>query len=173
MKCKICDAELEDAWSYCPFCGTQKNLKLDKGFEEVLSIFEKNFRNLLGVNFSDALAPGKGFIVEVTQERDGPKVNVRELAEENEDRVEAGAQTAPMNLEVLEPKVEFKENGKLVEVSLPGVKSENVQLKKLANSVEVRAVVGNKIYFTIIPNAKFPSLVSHKFESSVLTLYFS
>lgn len=174
MKCRICGNELADRWNYCPFCGAHKNFELEKSFEEVLNLFEKSFRDLLGVDFSGA--PGKGFIVEVSQERGVPKVNIRELVEEREIEDEANANTganALRNIDAVEPKVEVRGGGKTVEVYLPGVDSENeVHLKKFENSVEVRAAAGEKTYFAIIPNVR-SRFMKHKFEKGLLTLSFS
>lgn len=71
-----------------------------------------------------------------------------------------------------EPKAEIKVAGanQIISIKLPGVKSENdVEVKKLEQSIEVKAFAGDKAYFKLIP---IPSdaIVNKKFKSSLLTL---
>jgi HSP20 family molecular chaperone IbpA/RNA polymerase subunit RPABC4/transcription elongation factor Spt4 len=71
-----------------------------------------------------------------------------------------------------EPKAEIKTAGanQIISIKLPGVKSENdVEVKKLEQSIEVKAFAGDKAYFKLIP---IPSdaIVNKKFKDSLLTL---
>lgn len=173
MKCRICNAELQDNWGFCPYCGSTK-IERKGDFEEVLDVLEKSLRNIFGGNLLTEFPFGKGFMVEISQEKGRPRVSVREfkgdLLKGEEPRYE---KPIPKNSEIVEPKVYVKEGGKIVEALLPNVKSEDdVSIKKFENSIEIRAFSGKKVYFAIIPT-KFPHLTRQKFENNVLTLNFS
>lgn len=171
MKCKICSAELQDRWNFCPNCGSNKAV-LRGDFEEVLDILEKSLRNIFGGNLLTDFPFGKGFMIEMYQEKGRPRVSVREFEEDfpEEDKHE---RQIPKNSEVVTPKVSVKEGGRTVEILLPSVKSEgDISIKKFENSVEVRAFSDKKVYFAIIPT-RFPYLANKKFEDNVLTLNFS
>lgn len=168
MKCRICNVELLDKWVFCPYCGFKKTAGFE--LEEVLDIVEKSFRNLFGSNLTD-FPFGKGFMVEIFQEKGRPRVSVREF--EGEGEKSRHERPIPKNSEVIEPKVYVKESGRTVEVFLPNVKSEkDISIKKFQNSLELRAFSDKKVYFTIIP-IRSPYLTKQKFENNVLTLNFS
>jgi len=172
MKCRICNAELQDRWSFCPYCGSNK-IGLRGGFEEVLDTLEESLRNIFGGNLPTDFPFGKGFMIEISQEKGRPKVSVKDLEGDFLKKEEKYERPIPKNSEVVEPKVSAKEGGRTVEVLLPNVKSEDdISIKKFENSIEIRAFSDKKVYFAIIP-IRFPYLANKKFENSVLTLNFS
>jgi hypothetical protein len=170
MNCRICNLKLQEAWTYCPYCGIKRASTVNRGFEDVFQVLEKRFRDIFGSNFPADFPFGKGFMVEIREDQGSPKVSIKEfdkLEEEKEVHV-------PKESKVLEPHILIKEKGRLLQVQLPLVKSEeDVSIKKFEHSLEVKAKAGDKVYFTIIPRSKFPKLVKHKFRNGVLTLKFS
>ncbi len=69
-----------------------------------------------------------------------------------------------------EAKVERKGKKRIITIELPGVKaSEDVNVKRLEQSIEVRAFAGDKAYFKLIPIPKNAS-VEYKFEDEKLVL---
>ena len=172
MKCRRCGAWIEDKWTFCPYCGTRKTLESDSGFEEIFEVLEKSIRSLFGTNFLADFPFGKGFMVEVSQEKGEPKVSIKEFGEKQEDLNQEPP--IPKGSKVVEPKILVKEGGKIVEVFLPNVKSDkDISIKKFENSIELRAFADKKMYFAIIPKLRFPYLSKQKFENGVLTLRFS
>ncbi|MFH1773406.1 MAG: hypothetical protein ABH874_00360 [Methanobacteriota archaeon] len=172
MKCRICNAELQDRWGFCPYCGSNK-VGLRGDSEEVLDALEESLRNIFGGNLLTDFPFGKGFMVEISQERGRPKVSVRELEGNFLKEEEKYERPIPKNSEVVEPKVSMREGGKTVEVFLPNVKSEgDISIKKFENSIEIRAFSDKKVYFAIIP-IRFPYLTKQKFENNMLILNFS
>ncbi len=72
-----------------------------------------------------------------------------------------------------EPKASIKrENNKtIIEINLPGVKSErDVDIKKLEQSIEVRGFADDKAYFKLIPIRLGQSIRSYKFKKGKLTI---
>lgn len=75
-----------------------------------------------------------------------------------------------------EPKASIRrlESGVVVDIEMPGVGSkEDIEIKELENSVEVKAVAGNKAYFKILTKPSNFSLSEKKFEKGRLHLVFS
>jgi HSP20 family molecular chaperone IbpA len=74
-----------------------------------------------------------------------------------------------------EPKTHVKRTGSAVEVDieLPGVKSkDDIEVREFENSVEVKAVAGDKAYFKILTKPEQFGVKSRKFEGGVLHLEF-
>jgi HSP20 family molecular chaperone IbpA len=170
MNCRTCDSKLQEAWTYCPYCGTKRASTVNRGFERVFQVMEKSFRDIFGSNFPADFPFGKGFMVEISEDQGSPKVSVKEFDKMEERK----GKPIPRHSKVLEPHILVKEGGRLLQVQLPLVKSkEDIAIKKFENSFEVKAKAGDKVYFTIIPHSKFPKLVKHEFRNGVLTLKFS
>ncbi|MBL7206442.1 MAG: hypothetical protein ISS36_02485 [Candidatus Aenigmarchaeota archaeon] len=75
-----------------------------------------------------------------------------------------------------EPKENIKRtaNGLIVELDMPGVNSENdIEIKELENSVEVKAVAGDKAYFKILTKPEKFHLKGKSFENGKLLLKFA
>jgi len=98
---------------------------------------------------------------------------LKEETEEEEKAVEEEKQKSliPPTKEVIDPQIQTKEEGdkKIFMISLPDIKSENeIEIKELYKSIEIKARVGDKVYFQIIPTQG--KILSKKFENSTLTL---
>lgn len=176
MKCRACNRELADEWSFCPYCGVGKSLRLKgeswpRGFEDIFRALEKGFTNFFDAEAIMNLPFGRGFMVELSQDEGEPKVSIKELGERQPET--KAERQIPKGTEVVEPKISVKDGGRLVEMLLPGVTSEeSISVRQLENSVEVRAFTDRKIYFTIIP-FRFKRIEEQSFENGLLTLRFS
>jgi HSP20 family molecular chaperone IbpA len=75
-----------------------------------------------------------------------------------------------------EPKASIRrlESKVVVDIEMPGVESdENVDVKELENSVEVKAIAGDRAYFKILTKPSSFSLSEKKFEKGRLHLEFA
>ncbi|NOZ59167.1 MAG: zinc ribbon domain-containing protein [Euryarchaeota archaeon] len=166
MKCRACGAELQDGWAFCPYCGSKNAPSPLRQLDDALNVFEQSVKNI----FSDvANFPfGKGFIVEISQEKGEPKVSIKDFDEFSE--ALRSRRVAPRDPEVVEPEVSVERNGRLIRVKMPGVKSEkDVTIKKLGNSLEVHARAGGRRYFAVIP-VKYRRIAGKEFSKSVLEI---
>ncbi len=148
MKCRLCGANLQRNWAYCPHCGTKKSSGGNRGFEKVLHVLEKGFRDLRskGENDRAPISPG-GFRGTRKHQLQGDRV--------------------------LEPQVLTKEDGKVMQIHLPLIKTQkDISIKKFHSSVEVKAKTGDRTYFAVIP-LKYPNLVRQEFNNGLLTLRFA
>lgn len=80
----------------------------------------------------------------------------------------------PERMEEPNVNVNKTDSGVLVEIELPGVKSrDDIEIKHMENSVEVKALAGGKAYFKIIKKPSMSRLVDKRFEKGKLLLEFS
>ena len=145
-------------------------------------------------------AKGSGFTVKITRSGDGkPKIDIKTFGNVNKKELEneavrmgfrdrIGRALKPgkggpeagegnVNLEnartTEEPETSVKNIGGriIAEVSLPGVKkSGDIEIRVLENSIEVRALAGNKAYFKILTKPPQTSVVRREFGKGILTI---
>ncbi len=148
MKCRLCGAKLQRDWLYCPHCGTRKSSGLNRSFERVLQVLEKSFRDFRSKDDDDSETPQ-------------PKKFRRIKKEQLKGEV------------ILEPHVLTKEDGRVMQIHLPLIKTQkDISIKKFQSSVEVKAKAGDRIYFAVIP-LKYHNLVRQEFNDGLLTLRFT
>jgi HSP20 family molecular chaperone IbpA len=167
MKCKGCGAELKDDWAFCPHCGSKNAPSQLRHLDDALNVFEQSIKNI----FSDvANFPfGKGFIVEISRGEGEPKVSIKDFDDISE-VFKSRNRVNPRDPEVVEPEVTIERNGRLIKVSLPGVENnDDIVVRKLENSIEVRAKAGKKKYFTVIP-VKYKKIAAKMFSQNMLEI---
>ena len=73
---------------------------------------------------------------------------------------------------VEEPKMWMESQGgrTIFKVSLPGVKSGDVHLRRLKNSLEIKAYAEGKVYFKLLKISSNSRVVSKKFEKGVYVI---
>ncbi len=138
--------------------------------------------------------PGSaGFSVKITRTgRNQPEVSVQTFGNMNRQKIEQQIQrqlgvrpqeevpqhtgyTRPEPRVTEEPKAAVaQKDGKVaVDIELPGVADRDVEISELENSVEIKAMAGDKAYFKIITKPKNTRLLAHRFEKGKLTVEFS
>jgi HSP20 family molecular chaperone IbpA len=200
MKCRFCGANVKKGWTYCPKCGaeiedffskTMSNFMKDitalqKAMEKPL---EKRFELFDISPFFRFPKEGRGFSIHIkTETGKEPKISVKswgwpkaEVEKEVESQLtklglkkeEEKAMPVPKMTE--EPKTEVRrlDSKVVVDMELPGVKSENdISIKELEQSVEVKAMAGDKAYFKIITKPAQFRLAGKKFSKGKLYLEF-
>lgn len=158
MVCDYCGNVLSDKWKYCPYCGRKIKEEQD-GWD----IFHSLLRD--GIT---------GFSIRITSvEGEKPKVRVKKFGPvkvpiewvEEEDPREKGKEKEKgkkveieeiraeklryMPQKVLEPEGRAQQIGQhtLIRVRLPGVRENDISVRKLAESVEIKAYKDDETYF--------------------------
>ncbi|MBU7016507.1 MAG: zinc ribbon domain-containing protein [Theionarchaea archaeon] len=133
MFCDYCGNALSTKWKYCPYCG-----KKIKGEPD---IFDVLFRD--GVTgFSIRITSANGEKPHTRMNRYGAvRVPVKE-PEENEK-----VQFIPQKVLEPEGKAQMVGHHMLIRVKLPGVKEKDVDVRKLEESVEIKAYREHEAYF--------------------------
>jgi len=100
------------------------------------------------------------------KKRLGVRVPVEEVEEEKQ-RVEREVKVT----EEAETEVKTLGNKLIISVKLPGVKSEDdIEIKRLEESLEIKAFAGDKAYFTLIPLPANATIVKREFKNGVLKI---
>ena len=188
-KCPACDKEVKADWSFCPYCGEE--LTEARGVFGLFSEVEKEFKKLDKIFASSFRLPRfrfkplrSGISITITSGAGRkPRVDVKtfggakKLEPEIKQRLGVkvpieGVEARPMPKVTQEPETKVKKvgNKRIVEIKLPGVKSEkDVEIRRLEQSVEIRAFAKDKAYFTLLPVDPEAS-ISKEFKDEILRL---
>jgi HSP20 family molecular chaperone IbpA len=174
--------------------------RMEREMKTMDRTFERNFEVIDLSPFFAKPAKGSGFSIKITRQNDGkPNFSVKTFGDvdrkevENEigklgfrDRIsralkpEKRASPEKPRFEEAktteEPETSVKNiAGKIVaEVKLPGVRNaEDIQISALENSVEIKALAGEKAYFKILTKPPNTSISRREFRNGVLNIEFS
>jgi HSP20 family molecular chaperone IbpA len=197
--CPSCGAELEikeralfgDVFERMEREMSEMNKALEKNFEfaDLIPMFPKNTKPMRGSGFSIKITQGTGHKPKVSIQTFGdvPKKAIEKEADKMGfgDRISkairpektesSGAQGICFDSakHTEEPVTCMKKVGSktLVEIKLPGVRNANdIEVKKLENSIEVKAIAGEKAYFKILTKPPETSIFNQTFKNGVLTI---
>ncbi|MCS7123613.1 MAG: zinc-ribbon domain-containing protein [Candidatus Aenigmarchaeota archaeon] len=194
-KCKKCGEKIDKEWQYCPFCGNYLREEIieepffsyfGKTFEEIKKEFDKMFEFKLpkiDVDFPSF----SGIRVTITSKSgEKPKIDVKTYGNykkyEPEIKKRLGIKIPVEEVESEEKEAKITEEvpfqirregrKKIIEMNLPGVKElKDVKIKKLSQSIEVRAYSKDKAYFNLIPIEDGEEIVNTELKNEKLTIY--
>ena len=168
-----------------------------KGMEKMQRSLERQFETLDITPFFRAPVKRKGFTVKIiARGGEKPKVSVRTFGDVNQEEVrkEVSEQLCipaghvprevkkppekpiPVPKVTEEPKTEVKraDSKVVVDMEIPGVKSESdISINELEESVEVKAMTGNKAFFKILTKPAKSRITRKTFKNGKLHLEFS
>jgi len=188
-QCARCGEKIKDEWDFCPHCG-RKFSHREKEMQDIFEEMEKDFEAepfilpqfkakpvMRGGRIDIIIHGGTGMQPRIDVRTSGDfrkqevkrKVSVGPYPEEKIEKEKVKGRTAKTTEE---PEAETQNvgNRRIISIKLPNVKSEkDIEIKKMEQSVEVKAYAGDKAYFKLIPipaNAE----VSGKFDNGMLKL---
>lgn len=163
MFCDYCGNLLSDKWKYCPYCGRKIRGEPDpfdflfrggvRSFSiRITSVEEKKPKTRVN-RFGIVRVP--------IEEPEEPEEEQQKPKEEQKNRI-------PQR--VLEPEGVAQRIGQhmLIRVKLPGVKEEDVDVRKLAESVEVKAYKKDEAYFKQFQIPRTAEIISKHMEGDEL-----
>lgn len=190
-KCPNCGEKLKDEWDFCPRCGEEfSDMEKETGniFDEMEKDFEAGPFNIPQFKVRPVMKGGRIDIIIHGGTGMEPRVDVRTSGDfrkqgqeikrkavinpYTEEKVEKKKVKERTAKTTEEPEAESQNvgNKRIISIKLPNVKSESdIEIKKMEQSVEVKAYAGDKAYFKLIPipaNAE----VSGKFDKGMLKL---
>jgi len=193
--CPRCRRKVKREWNYCPYCG--ENLRRGTRivfrpfniFEEIEREFERIDR-MFSSGFPEfKLTPFRGGISITIRsiDEEKPRVEVKTFGDykklEPQIRKKLGVEVPIKEVEEVEkpiripkvteePEAEVKTlgNRQIISIKLPDVKEEDIEVKKLEQSIEVKAFAGDKAYFKLIPIPTNASIVEKEFKDGVLKI---
>lgn len=191
-KCKSCGKKIKDEWEFCPHCGEEISEEGDFPKEDIFSDIEDEFRRIdkmFGSDFFNFpkidMKPSGGISIIISSGLGKePRVEVRtpsgykSLEPEIKKKLGVASSVAgqktirvPKVTEEPETSVQSSENKKTISIKLPDVKSEDdIDIRKLEQSIEVKAFANKKAYFTLVPIPSNFSITNKKFKNNILTI---
>jgi len=180
-KCTYCRSKMKDKWNYCPTCGTQVNKQVS-----MFGLLKKQMdimRNLVGRTdeYEPRIQePRNAITIQINSSgMREPRVQVflKPIpSREGQHYVDKKSVQRKMPGIVVEPEIKVKRLARemLFTIPLPNIKSgEDVELKILPDSVEVKAFGKKKGYFKILNIPKNYKLVEKSLNDGNLNLKFA
>jgi len=167
MFCRYCGKFLSDTWRYCPHCGR----KIEGDPLDLL------FRRSIGGFSIRITSVSKEKLTGESREKESP----HHPSEESTFRLSRyDAATIPsrkkrhsfFHRDVLEPEGETHHIGKhtIIQVKLPGVKEEDIDIRKLEESIEIKAFKNDTAYFKQVQVPQSSQILSHHLEGDELII---
>ena len=195
-KCRRCGKGLKDDWVACPYCGEGARIKrqynmlqdIDKEFERIDKIFgpilvkfpkldmENPFKS---GGISITIKNGTGMKPQVDVKTAGqykkiePDIKKRiGVGEGFEDvKEEKVHRRIPKTTEEPDVNIQKEGNKETIKIKLPNVKNpDDIEIKKLEQSIEIKAFAGDKAYFKLIPIKPDAEISDKSFKNGVLKL---
>lgn len=191
-KCKNCGEKMKDEWGFCPFCGEEKTTSGITPFESVFDDVEDEFKRIDKMFGSDIFKipsldmkiprGSNGVSIIITSGTGKPKIQVRTSGglKNLEPEIKRNLGVKPIEekparriSKITEPETDIKASGnkQTVQIKLPEVKSFNdIEVKKLEQSLEIKAFAKDKTYFKLIPIPSNSEIINKEFKSNVLKI---
>ena len=155
--------------------GTGFSIKIVQTNQNRPKISVKTFGNIDRQKLEKQIYKQLGTIRPATETKRDKKGFLKKLGISKDGRPETRRET-PVPKKTEEPKTEIKKLGSkvVVNMDMPGVRSEkDVEVRELENSLEVRAIAGDKAYFKILTKPGQFRLLNKRFSKGRLHLEFS
>jgi len=196
-RCRRCGKGLKKEWEFCPYCGESVEYKpkyrdifkdVDKEFERIDKMFgpvfvkfpkfdiESPFKRS-GISITIRSGTGRKPTVHVKtsghykkvepqiKRRLGVSGEVEEVKEE-EQKIRI-----PKITEEPETKIEQRGNEGIIIIKLPDVKNlDDIEIRKLGQSIEIKAFAGDKAYFKLIPIKPNAQISDRSFKNGILKI---
>ncbi len=175
--------------------------RMEREMKDMSKAFERNFEVVDLSPFFSKPARGSGFSIRITQSGGGkPKVDVKTFGDVNRKEVEnevsrfglkdkigkafrpAAAKQEPAGVRLENAKTTHEPEtsvrsvaGRIIaEVKMPDVKkAEDIEIRPLDSSIEIRAIAGDKAYFKILTKPPRTTVIRREFAKGILTIEFS
>jgi HSP20 family molecular chaperone IbpA len=190
MYCPDCRREMEEDWAYCPYCGTGQEVPrrralfpsmfsdlfrdIEEEFRRLDRLFERDFRpfeepHFSGVDISIVMGPDQEPTMEVQTHGD-----MQDHEPEIRKNLNIGEKkTRPPPDYVREPVSRMKQEGNrlILEMDVPLCKDEeDCEVRKMQESVEIKAYAGDTAYFKLFRIPRGARIVSKKLQDEKLTV---
>jgi HSP20 family molecular chaperone IbpA len=190
--CRFCGYRLSKDWDFCPKCGKpvkEENIEglfygmfedIEKEFERIDKMFKMNefdlkpTKGIRGGSIHITVQSGTGMKPRVEIKTTGdykalePEIKKKFGLEEVKEIEEK-----PRKIKITEEpeaKKTVKGGKMIIKLELPGVKSEDdIEIKKLEQSIEVKAFADDKAYFKLIPIPE-NATINKTFKDGVLEI---
>jgi HSP20 family molecular chaperone IbpA len=189
-RCPNCSRDINRSWNFCPFCGYPLKEKprsifedIEREFERIDKMFSSELFRLPKFDIKPFRGGGISITITSGTGRE-PQIKVRTSGDykklEPEIKRKLGIKTGIKEVETIkrpkiteepEAKIEKMGNKEKIEIKLPGVKRiEDIEIRKLEQSIEIKAFAKDKVYFKLIPVPKGFIITEKEFKDETLRL---
>lgn len=195
-RCPSCGERVSKSWRFCPYCGEElieRKIRprgifedIEKEFERIDKTFGSEFFRFPKIGFKP-ITRGGGISITISSATGRePEVEVKTSGEykklEPEIKRKLGVKPTieeiqdgrkptriPKVTEEPETKVEHLPTKDIIRIKLPDVKEGDIEIKRLEQSIEIKAFADDKAYFKLIP---IPSnaYISKEFKDGILKI---
>ena len=199
-KCKNCGGKIKGEWEFCPYCGEETKEPEDffEGniFGDMINMIDDEFKridkssvDLFKIPKVDMRMPktSNGINIIITSGTGmRPKIEVKTSGNFKRLEPEIKRNLGVKSIEEVEekpvrkisrvteePETEIKTSGnkQIIQIKLPEIKSfKDIDVKKLEQSLEVKAFAKDKTYFKLIPVPSNSEIVNKDFRGNVLRI---
>jgi len=193
-KCKNCGKSLKKDWVACPYCGEGARERIrargyvddiEKEFERIDKMMGPRFIRFPRINLESPFRGGINIVIRGETERK-PRIDVKTsgeykklepqikkklgIRERVEDKVKR-KHKIPKITEEPETKIKRIGNKQTISIKLPDVKNvKDIEIRKLQQSLEVKAFARDKAYFKLIPTRPNAQISDRSFKNGILKI---
>jgi len=195
--CKNCGKNLKKDWVACPYCGEGARERIKVRGYDIFEDIEKEFERIdkmMGPRFVrfpriDIKSPFNNRGISITIKSGTgmkPRIDVKTseeykklepqikkklgIGERLEEKIKKKRKT-PKITEEPETKIERMGNKQTIIIKLPDVKNvDDIEIRKLQQSLEVKAFARDKAYFKLIPTRPNAQISDRSFKNGVLKI---
>jgi hypothetical protein len=187
-KCKNCGEKIKGEWDFCPYCGEQispfENVfdDIDDEFKRIDKLFAPDFFSFPKFDFKMPKG-GSGINIIISSGASmKPKIKVStsggfknlepEIKKNLGIKPEIKGHVRKVS-KIAEPETEIKTTGRnqIIQIKLPDVKNFNdIEVKKLEQSLEIKAFANDNTYFKLIPIPSNSEIINKEFKNNVLRI---
>jgi RNA polymerase subunit RPABC4/transcription elongation factor Spt4 len=193
-KCKNCGQKIRDDWDFCPYCGdeTSEEFSRESDFDNIIEnefkridkMFKPDFFDIPKINMkmpkggngiSIIIKSGSGMKPKIEVNTSGGYKEIEPDIKKNLGIKPSIEVERPIKVSKIteEPETEIKaaKNKKIIQIRLPGIKNfKDIDVKKLEQSLEIKAFAKDKTYFKLIPISSNSEVVNKEFKNNVLKI---
>jgi len=195
-RCRRCNKGLKKDWEFCPYCGERVEYRpkyrdifedIEEEFGRLDKMFGPKFSKFPRINIKSPFRTG-GVTITIRSGTKKPKVDIKtsghykRLEPQIKKRLgvtegiegvkeEKPEVRIPKVTEEPETKIEKHGNKENITIKLPDVKNLNdVEIRKLGQSLEIKAFAGDKAYFKLIPTRPNARILDRSFKDGILKI---
>ncbi len=196
-RCRKCGKGLKKEWEFCPYCG--EGVEYKRPYGDVFEDIEKEFERIAKMptpmfirfpkldmespfkrgNISIVIKTGTGMKPKIDVKTSGhykklePQIKRRLGVEGEVEQVKEEKREIriPKTTEEPETRIESRGNEETITIKLPDVKKlDDIEIRKLGQSIEIKAFAGDKAYFKLIPIRPNAQISDRSFKNGVLKI---
>ena len=195
-RCRRCGKGLKKEWVFCPYCGERVEYRpkyrdifedIEEEFERIDKMFGPRFFKFPRIDVSPfrsggisiTIRSGTGMKPKVDIKTSGhykklePEIKKRLGVTEGVEEVKEEERKVriPKITEEPETKIEEHGNEETITIKLPDVKNpDDIEIRKLEQSIEIKAFAGDKAYFKLIPIKPNSQISDRSFKNGILKI---